>query len=184
MTTFTGLFSAGVVTFDAVCASLPPDRVARTATTTTRTKKPPVSTSASRIGLKPGRFLISQAPNQSHIRLSTLSQANGVATESKPARVELPRLDRSAAGRTKRRVAAGNGHSRENWEDWVPTFSWQPALVSSPFRVRAPRDSLPPPELGVFGDATTPAIRGATDAPCLQAFLGWAVKDSNLRPWD
>ena len=71
-------FSAGVVAFDAVCASLPPDRVARTATTTTTTKNPPVSTSASRIGLKPGRFRISQAPNQSHIRLSTLSQANNM----------------------------------------------------------------------------------------------------------
>ena len=41
-----------------------------------------------------------------------------------------------SGSRQKRRVAAGNGHSRENWEDWVPTTSWESALLSSPFWVR------------------------------------------------
>ena len=87
MTTFTGRFSAGVVTFDAVCASLPPDRVARTATTTTTTKKPPVSTSASRIGLKRGRFLISHATQpESHslVNIVTKQLASSVLAALTP----------------------------------------------------------------------------------------------------
>jgi hypothetical protein len=37
----------------------------------------------------------------------------------------------------KGRVAAGNGTRDEAWEDWVATFSWEPALVSSPFESRS-----------------------------------------------
>ena len=77
MTTFTGRFSAGAVTFDAVCASLPPDRVARTATTTTTTKKPPVSAlsalAASGLEAQAGRSSARTQP-ESAPRSSTLSQ--------------------------------------------------------------------------------------------------------------
>jgi hypothetical protein len=74
MTTLTGMRSDGVE-FDAVRASPPPDRMATNATTTTTTKKLPVRTNASCIGLTFDGFRISRAPNQTHMRSSTLSQA-------------------------------------------------------------------------------------------------------------
>ena len=49
----------------------------------------------------------------------------------------------------------GTATQANTWEDWVPIISWESALVSSPFRVRASRSEVARARIGAYGRLKT-----------------------------